>query len=232
MSPAMPRVRSAIRGFWLVAGWACVATVVAAFFLPWARFQINPHGLTRVSDDLASTASFQELAQRLSDKVGRVVVTVQRGAETTTGQLSDLSAMPSEVAGVDIPRLARREDARLLAAVGGVLAPTRGTPETWRARSAMVYLVPILAVVVGLLMTGWRRRLPLLALGALCLGIAGAGWWRLSVTAMDTFLATVRIGPGLWMSCLGYAGLGLAAIGLGLWTRDRDEDRHRASALA
>jgi hypothetical protein len=228
----MPRLRSVLRATLVAAGWVCVATVVAAFFQPWARVRVNPNGLTRLAGDLASTTSFQDLAGRLQEKVGRVVVTVQHGSQTASGELSDLSTMPTDVTGQDIPRLAKRDDARLVGAVSSLLVGPQAAPEAWRSRSELVYLVPGIAVAVGLLLTAWHRRRRVLALGAACLGIALAGWWQLSSTSVETLLATVSVGPGLWLSCGGYAGLGLVAVGLGTMARHRHEDRDGRSALA
>jgi hypothetical protein len=211
----LPRV---VRIALLALTWGCVATVVAAFFLPWAHVRPNPNGLTGVVAQLSHDASFRDLADELEDRVGRVVVTVTQGDQTTTGQLSDLSALPSDVSGKDIPVLARRKDAQLAAAITEVLLGESAgvSPETVRMRSNAVYLVPLVALAAALLLTVSRRRQMIGVVAAVCVAIAGAGGWQLSTAGVDTFLATITVGRGLWLSCAAYAGLGASGLLLAL----------------
>ena len=80
-------------------------------------------------------------------------------------------------------------------------------------KSYAVYLLPGLALLVGVLVTlAGREQAVCVVLGGACLAIAGLGFWQLLTTKTDTLLVAITIGPGLWLSCWAYTGLGVCAI--------------------
>lgn len=192
--------------------WLSVGAALVGFVLPWAMLEV----------EYVQGTALEELAGKLGQELGRVVVSVKRGAETVTGELPDLSQIADEVSGIQIPQLANRKDAKVVLALAEMLTGPHtkifGVGAGQRelgAKSYAVYLVPGLALLCGLLLTGaGRARAVCLLLAFLCFGIAGAGFWKLLTTKTDTLLVGIVIGQGLWMSLWAYVGLGVAAMGL------------------
>ena len=191
----------------LVTAWLAVAIVAAGFVRPWIRIELHdPFGLT----SLAESASGQPLAGligKLTERVGRVVVTIRQGTETITADLSDLATLPSTISGYALPGVAARRDVRLVLTVAQV---TRR--QTYDPRQAYgVYLVPIFAALLALLlMLARRSRLFCALLSVTAFGLAGYAGCRLSSVGATQTLLTVRVGQGLWLSVAGYALLGAA----------------------
>jgi len=195
--------------------WLAVIASLAAFALPWAHVSLDTSSISK-RPDLAGV-SLQELSQRLEGRVGRVMVTVHRGDTTTIARLSALSDIPSTITGAQIPPLARRRNTQAIVALFGLLAesPDAINPDDVRRRSALVYLVPTVAMVCGLLALGLRRALLLrIAIGFVCLTVAGFGVWRLQRAETHVILASITVGIGLWLSCAAYAVLGLSSMTL------------------
>ena len=185
----------------LAATWAGVAVVVVGFFMPWVSIAV---GAGMDGRPLAQLAA--DVADRLG---GRVVVNVQRGAETVSGSLEELAAIPPQLSGAEIPDLARREDTRLALAVAELLTGRR----EFAQRSNRVYAVPAFAVLLAL--AAWiagRRGVLLAVIGLAALSLAGYGFWRLATAKTHVPLLSVGIGPGLWLSCCGYLIVGAAAV--------------------
>lgn len=181
--------------------WLSVGAALVGFVLPWAMLEMK---------HVQGTA-LEELAGKLGQELGRVVVSVKRGAETVTGELPDLSQIADDVSGIQIPQLANRKDAKVVLALAEMLTGQRELG----AKSYVVYLVPGLALLCGLLLTGaGRARTVCLLTAVLCFGIAGGGFWKLLTTKTDTLLVGIVIGQGLWMSLWAYVGLGVSAVGL------------------
>lgn len=204
-------MRRAVRTGLLVIVWVSVAAALRGFVMPWAHLDVKYRKVTGAIGEATQSVPLGDLLGRLAKKVGRVSVTVKRGAETVTGELPDLSKIPTQVSGADIPRLARQQDVKVALALAEMLTGER----EFGAKTWLVYLVPGLALVVGVLLTlGGQWRLVCAAAGVFCVGIAGFASWKLSTTPTDALLVAITIGPGLWLSCWAYAGLGAAALGL------------------
>lgn len=200
----------------LAAAWIAVTVVVTGFVRPWIQIELrDAFGLTK----LAESAAGQPLAGligKLTERVGRVVVTIKQGTETITADLSDLATLPSTISGYTLPRVAHRSDVRLVLTVAQVTRQQSYDPQ----HAYVVYVVPVLAVLLALLLTLARRN-PLLCalLSLVAFGLAGYAAWRLSNAGTTQTLLTVRVGQGLWLSVAGYALLG--AAGAVLATLDR-----------
>ena len=153
--------------------WLSVAAALIGFFLPWATLDLTYSTVTDPLGQTVSARSLQELAGRLTKKVGRVVIHVRRGGETLTGELPDFSKIPTRVSGVEIPTMANRQDVHVLLAFTEILTGYRQLG----ARSLLVYLLPGVALLFGLLLTlARRRRLVCGAIGLLCLAVAAGGF--------------------------------------------------------
>lgn len=214
---------------WLAGVWLSVAASIAGFVRPWATVETSALRLPGQLGQAVSVAGLEDLAKPLTDKIGRVTMQFQRGAETISGELlPDLSTIPTGVTGFQIPQLANRQDAKVVLALAEMLTGQRELG----AKSYAVYLVPGLALLCGLLLTAvWRARAVCWLIAVLCFGAAGAGFWKLLTTKTDTLLVGIMIGRGLWMSLWAYVGLGVSAIGLAIFG-PRAIMRHRRDAHA
>ncbi len=207
--PSSRSVPSVTRCIALGLVWLSVAAAVVGFFLPWVVLRAPSHSVAGQLTDALQGTPLGALTERLNRKVGHVVIEIRRGAETVVGTLPDLSTIPTHVSGFEIPRLLKRQDLQGLLALTETLTPYRGLG----VKTLAVYLVPVLAVVCGLLVTLARRvRLVCLLTGAVCCSVAAGGLWKLSTTKIGSSVVTVVFGPGLWLSLWAYAVLGGAAL--------------------
>ena len=198
--------------------WLSVAAAIVGFVLPWATVDVKYRGITEQFDQVTRGTPLEQLAGKLTKELGRVAITVKRGAETVTGELPDLSEIPTQVSGAQVPQLANRQDVQVVLALTEMLTGQRELG----AKSHAVYLLPGLALVCGLLVTIARRvRLVCAPVGIVCLVVAGGGFWKLLTTKTETLLVAITIEQGLWLSLWAYVGIGLAALVLAALTRSR-----------
>jgi hypothetical protein len=183
-----------------------MAAAVAGFWLPWARIDLREPD---VIQQLRETTPLGGALDTLKQKVGRITVTVKRGAETLTGDLPGLADIPKTVSGAAIPRMVDQEQAKVAVALLELLTNTR---QHVGLKRYAVYLVPGLALLGGVLVIGLGHRPPI-AWGAalLCGGIAAVGFWKLLTTNTRTLFIAITIGQGLWLSLWAYVGLAVAA---------------------
>ena len=197
--------------------WVGVLMVLAGFVLPWASLDLKSPIRQRTLADVGRVVNATPLADvfgKLTKKMGRVVVQVQRGAETVTGELPNLGDIPKEVRGVDIPALANQPNAHVLMALAEMLTGQRQLG----AKSYAVYVLPGVALLCGLLLTiAPRMRELCLAVGLACQAVAGGGYWKVATANLDTLMVAITIGNGLWLSLWGYAMVGTSALGLALF---------------
>ena len=202
-------MRSAIRIAALGLVWGSVIAVTVGFFLPWAQVDANARPVTGPLGRFLHGGSLQEAASKLSKRVGKIVIHVQRGTETITGELPDFSKLPTQISGWQIPQFAHRQDIAAMLALTQLVTGK----EALGAKSYLVMLVPLLALCCGLLVTFGERR-PLIsgtaALVALAVGVAG--WWKLSTVTQQATMVAVSIGLGLWLSVWAYLVLGVAGL--------------------
>lgn len=200
-----------LRALGLLGVWVSVAASLVGFVRPWASIDLAHRGTLGVLEEAAREAPLQDLLGSLSKRVGKIVVSVKQGAETITGELPDLSSIPTVISGADIPRLGHRQDAQVVLALAEMWTGQRELG----AKSLLAYLVPGLAVLCGVIVTVLRRARAVCAMvGGLCVAVAGTAWWKLSATPPETLVIAITIGPGLWITCFAYAGLGVASLGL------------------
>ena len=185
---------------------ASAAATVVGFVLPWAHLDLHQPGVVK---DLTGNLPLRDTLGGLSRDVGRIAVKIRRGTEVVTGTLPSLSDVPKEISGFQIPRLANSDKAQVAVALVELITNRR---QQLGLESYAVYLVPGLALMCGALLLGLRRHRSLvLAIGGLCLAIAGTGYWKLLTTNTHTLFVAMTIGPGLWLSLGGYVGLGVSA---------------------
>ncbi|MBI4353859.1 MAG: hypothetical protein HY595_01340 [Candidatus Omnitrophica bacterium] len=215
-------MRRAFIGLGVLGVWVSVATVLAGFVQPWASIDVKYRDVARdvtgAVDAVAQEAGLGDVLASLSKRVGRIAVSVKQGTETIAGELPDLSTIPTEISGADIPRLANRKDAHVVLALAEMWTGHRelGT------KSYVVYLIPGLVLLAGVLVTVFRgARWLCVLVGLTVLAIAGFAGWKISTTHTDTLLVAITIEPGLWRVCWGYAGFGLSALLLALTASTR-----------
>ena len=196
----MPRIR-------LLLIWISVAATVVAFFLPWVRLEVRQPGLLA---KVRETAEKSGLLGALTEKLGDITATVSRGAESVTGMLPSLSDIPRTISGVQVPQLVNQKNAKLALMLFEMVTNKR---QDIGRKSYAVYLVPGIALVCGLLLTGCGRvKAVPVVVGLLCAGIAGVGFWKLLTLNTDIPFLAITIGPGLWVSLWAYAVLAAAAL--------------------
>ena len=205
----MSKSASGMRRAGLTAAWVSVAAATAAFFLPWAKLDVRGARLT----ELASSVPGAE------GRVSRVTLQIRRGTETVAGSLPSLDALPRQVSGARIPGLARQEGAQVMVALMELLTHTC---QHATLKSDTVFLVPGVALLCGLLLTGWSDR-PAVAgsVMVLCAAVAVAAGWKLLTLDSSRSVVAVTIGWGLWLSVGAYVGLAAAAALTGMSGRNR-----------
>lgn len=187
---------------WLVISWRRVLTGVAgcgvalavwAFFLPW--FSVNP------------------MFARVGGRTGRgdIALTVKRNGKTVTGRLSDVATLPTDLRGVDVPRLAMRGDLQAGLAVWELVGGTSAIDR----RIQLVYLAPGIAAVLGVMLLGAGREPRLLwFVGATAIVMALVINRTLDLTARGPVAAKMlTIAYGLWLTYAAYAIIGVASLG-------------------
>lgn len=181
--------------------------VIVGFYMPWASVDLHKPDVVQQLED---TLPVRGMLQGLKEDVGRIAVTVKRGAETVTGDLPNLSDFPKQVTGAQIPQMVNEERAKVAAALVELLTNTR---QHLGLKSYAVYVVPGFALLAGALLLGLGHRAPVAwGVAVVCGGIAGLGFWKLLTTNMQTLFVAITIGPGLWLSLWAYTGLAAAAL--------------------
>ena len=200
-----------------VAGlWIGVVGAGIGFVLPWATLDVRTSRLTGQLGRALGGTGLEGLTRQLGGKISRVTLQFKRGAETITGDLPDLSNIPKQVNGPDIPQVINRRDNAVAIALAEMLT---GQGDIGK-KSYAVYLVPGLALLLAALVTG-LQRVPLVCWGsaALSAAVAGAGFWKLLTTNTQSLLIAITIGPGLWLSLWAYAGMAASSTLLGVLGR-------------
>ncbi len=199
----------------LVLAWVSVAATIEGFVLPWAMIEVREPGMVK---QFRQATPFHDTVGGLTKDLGRIAVKIRRGAEVVTGELPSLADLPKQVSGAQIPQVANQEQAKLVTALVELLTNQR---QGLGAKSYLVYLVPGLAVLFGLLLTGLGGRWPVVAMiiAVLCASLAAMGFLKLTTTNTRTLFIAITIGRGLWLSLWGYVGLAVAASGLSLLKR-------------
>lgn len=195
--------------------WISVIAAGAGFLMPWVYLRSGK--VAGQVGELMQDSGVDSLTRGLRGKVSKVTLQFKRGAETIVGDLPDLSTLPRQVNGPDIPAFVNRKDNAVAIALAEMLAKQKDIGK----KSYAVYLLPGLAVLIGLLLTalggvpavGW-------ALAALSAGVAGAGFYKLLTTQINSMAVTIVIGEGLWVSLWAYVGLALCAVLLALVPRN------------
>lgn len=206
-------MRKIIDGALVAAIWLSAAGAVAGFLLPWASIDVKYRGVVR---DVAGTANnllgdvpLGDAAQRLTQKLGKIVISVKRGAETVTGELPDLSQIPTQVNGPQIPQLVNRPDAHLVIALTEMFTGQQQIGP----KSYAVYAVPVLAVLFALLLTvSGRVALVAVLVSLASVAVGGGTLWKLMSTSTDAALMKITIKLGLWLICWSFIALGVLGL--------------------
>ena len=216
-----------VRAAMLVLVWAGAGATVLGFVQPWAYLDMREPSVLKQVRGMA-TIQQPEAVQGLTkgvtkgigegfSKLGKVTATIRRGAETVTGELPNLSDIPHQVSGIQIPQLANQPNAKVAAAVIELLMSER---QHVGAKSYLVYVLPGLALLAALLLTFLGSVLAV-SLGAalLCAAVAGVGFWKLLTTNTTALFIAITIGPGLWMSLWGYVAVAVGGVATALTRR-------------
>ena len=146
-------------------------------------------------------------------------VTAHEEAGRVSRVTLQVRGFPRQVSGAHIPGLARQEDAQVMVALLELLTNTR---QHATLKSYAVFLVPGVALLCGLLLTGWSDR-PAVTRGVavICAAAAAGGGWKLLALEPGRSAIAVTIGSGLWISVGAYVGLAASAVLAGRSGRER-----------
>lgn len=196
--------------------WVSVIASGMGFVLTWASMDLKVGKIPGQLTQALEGTGLEGLTKELSGKVSRVTLQFKRGAETITGDLPDLSKLPTRVNGPAIPAFINRQDNAVAIALAEMLTGQRDIGK----KSYAVYLVPGLALVLGLLLAA-VGRVPVAcwAVAVMSAAVAGAGCWKLLTANTQSLMVAITIGPGLWLSLWAYVGLALCAALLALLPR-------------
>jgi len=175
-----------------------VAAAFVGFVLPWARLDIGTGALEKQIGARVRAAAGRTFQARKA----RAPAPARRGAKPAV-------YIPSQISGAEIPRYADSDKVKVLL---GLAEMVTGRREPIGALSWAVYLLPGLAMLLGLLIGGQAaggRWVSLLV--ALACGGAGYAAWTLGHIDTRKQFAIV-IGPGIWTTLAAYAGLGVAGV--------------------
>ena len=203
-----------VRAGALVLVWAGVAASVVGFVQPWAYLDMRePSVLKQVREVAQQPEVAQQITKGLGkglSQLGKVTATIRRGAETVTGELPNLSDIPRQVSGIQIPQLANQSNAKVATALIELLMNER---QHIGVKSYLVYALPGAALLAALLLTFLGSVLAV-SLGAalLCAAVAGVGFWKLLTTNTTALFIAITIGPGLWMSLWGYVAIAAGSL--------------------
>jgi hypothetical protein len=179
---------------------------VVGFFLPWARIDAREPS---VVTQLRQTMPLRDAVGGLAQDVSRITVKIRRGTEVVTGRLPSLSAIPQQVSGFQIPRMANQEEAKIAVALVELMTNQR---QQIGIKSYAVYLLPGAALVCAVALT--IVALPAavaIAIAAFGAALAGLGGWKLLTVDTQTLFMAITIGAGLWLSLWAYVGLAIAS---------------------
>jgi hypothetical protein len=182
--------------------WISVAAAAGGFFLPWATVTIPGAELAALAEAIPG---------------GDVTLEIRRNGRAARASLSDVIGAPRTVRGVDIPWLARQEEAAVASALLGVFTNSR---HDLAANGVLVVLVPVVAGIAGVFLTVGRRAMGPAAIALLCAAAAGLGLAKVSALERMEPLA-ITIGEGALLSILAYGGLAVAAGWLSVLNRQR-----------
>jgi hypothetical protein len=180
-----------MRQLWTALVWVCVGAAAVGFVLPWAFVDLREPSAIK---QLRESAPGQELLGGLTKKFGKVTAEVRRGAETVTGELPGLDDIPKQVSGVQIPQMARQENAKVAIAL---IELFMGEQQHVGAKSYAVYLLPGITLLCALLVT-FLVKTPGVVIGVAVVSaaIAGVGFWKLLTTNTQALFIAITIGPG------------------------------------
>ncbi len=183
------------RSWYSAAVWSCVAAALVGFVLPWAQLDI---GTSKSSRELSSDV------RHLFKKGGTA------HEPSWIRHRKNPPAVPTKVSGIEIPAMVNRKNVKVAVQLMKLL--TRTDRGDVGLKSYAVYLLPGIALGCGLLLSAWGEQwFVCLSAAALCVAVAGGGFWMLLTTDTKTQFAIV-IGPGLWLSLWAYAGLSAVAL--------------------
>ena len=192
----------------LIGVWWGASLAVRGFVRPWVSIRLKSEAVGEAVGRVSQDAQMRALAEKLAKHVGRISIQVRQGDRMVGGDLPDITTLPRQMSGYDIPRLLHRSDMQGLVSLAELLLKQHDIA----LKSYAVYLVPGLALLFAVLLTVASQS------RGLCLGLALASaaivatlWWRLSTLRAETPLLRLVIEGGLWQSVVAYGGVGLSA---------------------
>ena len=198
MSKLQDSSREVSWGSWAIR--LLVGSIVVSFFLPWIGLE---SGRSTTSHNPGAQSMKRPVSHQRAFQVNPELRRIFKEADDGFKHAArDLSRFPQTISGIQILRLA---NARASKSALDLLERVTGTPQQpIGLQSSLVYLVPGLALLIGVLAERYgANRWLLRGLSALCLAVAMVGCWKLIVA--DAQLPTITFAYGLWWSMAAYA---------------------------
>lgn len=116
----------------------------------------------------------------------------------------------ARISAFQVPVYANGEESRLMISIIKILKPQI---ENADKKSYLIWLIPILAVIIFLLIffigdNPWVN----IAIGILGVLIFVVALYKIKTTDLDKMVLQIKIGIGLWLTLLGYLGMGLTCL--------------------
>ena len=172
----------------------CAVVIVASFFAPWVRANVN---VTKVAKGLTSNASDKLQNSPFAGKF----INQFNTATNAVGNLGDIE-VKTQVSGYDIPTLINKKSSREAIAILQILA--KDTKDLDR-KSMLVYLLPLFAILcIILAVVGLKNIIPVIAMAVISGAIAIGGLYNLVTADLASLPVQVTIMNGLWQTMYGY----------------------------
>ncbi len=188
--------------------WVCVTAVLVGFYLPWIRIDLRGPGKPAPHKPPV-WARQRQPEQRPASELDRMLNEAFRGLSHGSRELVGKIREARQLNGAQIPRFVNSETSKTAMALAEHFSRKR---ERLGLKSYLVYLLPVIALLLGFLAMRWTGRVVAALIAVVAFGVAGEGSWQLLIVNAKPSIIWIWIGPGLWLSMTGYASLGLTAI--------------------
>lgn len=117
------------------------------------------------------------------------------------------------ISGFQVPILANSKDSRLMITVIKIFKPDI---EHADKKSFAIWIVPLLAVLFYWLAGQYKNKLLYAVIGGIGCAIFGFAVYKIMNLDLSRMVIEVKIGYGLWLTLVGYLGIGLVNLGYAL----------------
>jgi len=183
---------------------AASVVIVLSFFMPWAKVSVSAMGISKELATLAGTKlKDTPAAGKVADRLKSIT-----GAISSFGDID----VKTTITGYHIPQMVNNKTSKVALSLTQILfRSTKGLD----LKSYLVYLVPALGILCGLLaIFGLAKRSYVVLVIIISGVVSGAGLYNLYTADLGSVALKITIAEGLWNSMYAFAFIFLAGI---LW---------------